>query len=399
MFLKKSNDDDGGALHPRAAAMGACATKCFASDPPLRSSYPPTRSAEDEYRVALLVLPLLLLPLAAWSLPDDGPDDGPQDGHDASEVESLLKTPAPVDDGDVQLLEDWDLMSCAGCHETIAEEWARTRHGQAWVHGHYQKQIGKKRRPQSCHGCHIPEPMHLGELGRKPTPRDEELEKLHFGISCRTCHEGPDGTILGPWGAPTDAHESVQGSSFTSAAASNQLCISCHRTTIGPVIGIAKDFEVTGQEGKGLSCVGCHMAPVERPVATDDDDQPTQVRKGRSHLLQTPRDPAFLALAFGLEARREGDSVVVVLSNQAGHRVPGLTERVITFEAEVLDAAGEVLEQGELELTTRAYLAVDEENELRIPASGGAQVRVRGLHDFPGVSRPVEFLDRTLPLK
>ena len=59
MFLKKSNDDDGGALHPRAAAMGACATKCFASDPPLRSSYPPTRSAEDEYRVALLVLPLV----------------------------------------------------------------------------------------------------------------------------------------------------------------------------------------------------------------------------------------------------------------------------------------------------------------------------------------------------
>ena len=59
MFLKKSNDDDGGALHPRAAAMGACATKCFASDPPLRSSYPPTRSAEDEYRVAMLVLPLV----------------------------------------------------------------------------------------------------------------------------------------------------------------------------------------------------------------------------------------------------------------------------------------------------------------------------------------------------
>ncbi len=336
-------------------------------------------------RWSLLWLSSVLLGLVVLGVDDGAP---------------ALRTPAPVDDGNPARLEELGGLDCARCHVAIAQEWAETRHATAWVDERYQKELKKKRRPESCHGCHIPELMHAGDLGRKPAPRDEAVEAHRLGISCRSCHEAPDGAMLGPWGAPTDAHASRQGASFVEGDQRNQLCIACHRTTIGPVIGIAKDFEVSGQAGKGRSCVGCHMAPVERPAATVDGE-PTQARPGRSHLLQTPRDPYFLALAFDVAARREGDDVVVAITNDAGHRIPGLTERSMTFRAQVLDAAGETQgeAQGEatLEITSQAYLPVDDTNEIRIRAPG-TRVRVLGDHVTPGVEQPIRFLDRTFEL-
>src|SRR6185503_17542859 len=101
------------------------------------------------------------------------------------------------------------------------------------------------------------------------------------------------------------------------APGSNALCSACHAFNIGPVIGIAKDFATANLEGRGLSCVGCHMAPVERAWASDAPPRP-----GRSHAIQTPRDPAFLRLAFGTTVRTAGGKTTLVLENQAGHRVP-----------------------------------------------------------------------------
>lgn len=319
-----------------------------------------------------------------------------------------LKTPRPADERGAAL-DGWrERISCAQCHADVAEEWAGTLHGRAWVDEAYREELADVRRQESCHNCHIPEPLHLqaaadGALPQKPKPRDATARDVpatdvdaHFGVSCETCHRGPDGTILGPWGAPTDAHASKKHASFLPESKS-ALCIACHATTVGPVIGIAKDFVDTDQAAKGKSCVGCHMAPVERPAAHEDGRPALAPRAGRSHALQTPRDPAFLARAFEITAARRDGKVVVRVANACGHRVPGRIGRAIALSAELLDAAGKSVAKGAISIETKKSLAADGAVEIEL-AGDGASVRVTGTHDAPALPETVSFLDARIAL-
>lgn len=348
----------------------------------------PSKDRRTAPALALLVSTSLLFTAAASQEPTLRPES-----EEAWALE--LAVPAPVDGGQ---LEGWDELSCAGCHETIAEEWSRTMHAMAWTDEIYHAALKDKRRPESCHGCHIPVPLHsmpAARFGRKPPARGADGERRELGITCRTCHEGPEREILGPFGAETDAHRSVQSEHFTTAIGTNALCIACHGTTIGPVIGLGRDFRQARLEERGMSCVGCHMQPVERPIATDDDDRPTATRKGRSHLLQTPRDPAFLAQAFAFGFRTDGDATLVTIANRAGHRVPGLIDRKLVFRFQVVDDAGNVLAQAEHRIDSTAYLPIEGSVDVRIDAKGDA-VRVVGNHHMPGRDEPIVFLDRTI---
>jgi hypothetical protein len=220
---------------------------------------------------------------------------------------------------------------------------------------------------------------------------DARADVREHGVACESCHAGANGTVLGLRGEPVVAHP-TRASEHLAVPGSNALCSACHATTIGPVIGIAKDFAAADLEARGLSCVGCHMAPVERAFA-----EGAPVRAGRSHALQTPRDPAFLRLAFGLEARTSRDRSALVVRNQAGHRIPGLIGREIVFQAELRDAAGATLERAELVIDARAWLPLDGVRELRFTRAG-ASIRVVGLHRDPRAPEPVTFADETLAL-
>ena len=90
-------------------------------------------------------------------------------------------------------------------------------------------------------------------------------------------------------------------------ARSSELCAVCHKTNIGPVVGIAKDYFASKQAERGRTCVGCHMAKVERAWA---DGEGVPVRVGRSHAIQTPRDPSFLRQAFALSWSPRGATTV-----------------------------------------------------------------------------------------
>src|SRR5262249_44287794 len=144
---------------------------------------------------------------------------------------------------------------------------------------------------------------------------------------------------LGPREMSTNAHASKKSEAFVGGG-SNALCIGCHRVNIGPVVGVAKDFEQAHLAEQGKSCVGCHTAPVEQafanapPGASNGDAADPPKRQGRSHALQTPRDPTFLARAFEITARSAGGKTIVTLKNAAGHRVPGLIGKKIEFSAE-----------------------------------------------------------------
>ena len=98
--------------------------------------------------------------------------------------------------------------------------------------------------------------------------------------------------------------------------------------TVGPVIGIAKSFVETDQQGLGLSCVGCHMPAVRRPWANADPASPDEsgefpVRSGKSHRLATPRDPEFLRRAF-----RRPPTAIEVRTRKLDGLLPGLIEHL-----------------------------------------------------------------------
>lgn len=307
-------------------------------------------------------------------------------GQDEAHPFSSLATPAPAVALRPAALPGLEGYGCASCHAEVSSEWAASAHGLAWVDEQYRAALADKKRPELCYGCHAPEPLLAGVLASRPETRDERRE---LGVHCESCHQDHTGAMLGPRGTAVEAHASKLHDSMKTPG-SNELCSACHATNIGPVIGIAKDFAAAKMAERGLSCVGCHMAPVERSWAAG-----APARTGRSHALQTPRDPAFLRLAFGRELRSVGGKSVLVLKNRAGHRVPGLVGRQLAFTAELQDASGATLERRELAFDERAYLPVDGTRELAFTRSG-ARVRLVGKHKDPRAAEPVVFVDETV---
>lgn len=281
--------------------------------------------------------------------------------------------------------------ACVACHPDVAREWASTAHALAWVDEVYQEQLADKKKPETCWGCHAPKPLLAGDLASKPSAR---TDARHLGITCASCHLGADGKVLGPRGTQTKAHVSEASEIFTTGR-SNALCISCHRFTVGPVIGVAKDFDAAGLEAAGFSCVGCHLQDVEMEFATPNGDEDPPVRAGKSHALQTPRDPAFLAAAFELALVQEDAGTVVSVRNRAGHRVPGLIGRGIEFQVRALDDGGRELAVKKLVLDATAYLPVAGDLPIALGVRT-ARARVTGSHVDPRGDGPSVFLDLDL---
>jgi hypothetical protein len=302
--------------------------------------------------------------------------------------EWTLVTPVPVAQVTTATNPAWAELDCARCHEAITREWAQTRHGQAWNNEVFQAELEEIIKKPKCTSCHAPEPLLVEGLERSPRTRASDL---HFGVDCNTCHLGADGAMHGPFGAETEAHASTRNELFTTRG-SSELCLSCHSRSVGPVIGIGRDFDDEELAERGYSCVGCHMAEVEREVATaPEGGAPLAARPGRSHHLQTPRDPGFLRLAFQLRARRGEAGVILAVSNRAGHRIPGLNDRMLLFRVEALGAGGEVLAEDSLAISRSASIGVGETLELSLVAAGAVALRVTGTHTAKSLEREVEF--------
>ncbi len=288
-------------------------------------------------------------------------------------------------------LPNFEQLNCAECHRVIAEEWASTRHALAWEESVYQEELTKVRKPAKCHACHAPQPVLLTGLSKRPKTRTEDF---HFGVDCAACHLGPEGAIHGPYGAATQAHRSVKDEAF-SALGSNALCITCHDRSVGPVIGIAKDFDEEDLGDAGYSCVDCHMAKVTRPQANDPmATAPLPARPGRSHALQTPRDPHFLRQAFELKLEERSGVQGLRLANRAGHRIPGLNDRVLEFTVQFLSESGAELKRESLFVTREEPLRIREDRWLPLPDKTH-QVRVRGTHEARSVAKALPFLDQS----
>jgi len=321
-------------------------------------------------------LACLAILLALLSAPDEKPWE--------------LSPPAPTIRLRPEKLEQLEGETCGTCHADVLAEWVSSAHAISWQDELYREALKEKSRPQACWSCHIPKPLLASGLTERVEARSEHQA---LGISCASCHLAADGSVLGPAGRASSAHAS-RASDFMTEKASSALCSVCHSTNIGPVVGIAKDFETSKQAERGRSCVGCHMHSLERQPARGAPEGAAAYR-GRSHAIQTPRDPSFLARAFELTLAIDGKRSVITIKNRAGHRVPGLIGREIRFEAELLDAQGQKLASGELTFDAERYLPVDQSAQLPL-AAVGKKVRIVGLHRDPRADAPVRFLEREL---
>lgn len=302
-----------------------------------------------------------------------------------------LETPAAVSEVTTKINPAWREIDCARCHEAIALEWAESRHGQAWNEEVYQQELAKIKKRSKCTSCHAPQPLLVNGIDERVVVREENP---HWGVDCNSCHLGADGSIQGPFGAATDAHASTKNALF-STKGSNELCLSCHSRSVGPVIGIGRDFDDAELADRDYACVSCHMAPVTRRIASGDE---LPERIGRSHRLQTPRDPSFLRQAFEWSAVATEEGARFTLSNRAGHRIPGLNDRILTFDLELLDEQGKKLASDFVEISRSEAIGVAERVELELLGLGAHALRVKGTHEAASLSAAVVFLEETLPL-
>jgi Cytochrome c554 and c-prime len=273
--------------------------------------------------------------------------------------------------------------TCGTCHKAIFSEWDGRKHSQAWTDEIYQAAIKKKKRAKSCYSCHIPDRV-LNRVGKKPKTRQKTKKHLyHEGVTCVSCHE-KDGAIHGPFGAKTDAHKSVKDPLFSEANSSG-LCASCHSTKIDVVLPVGRDFKKAKLAAKGKSCVGCHMPEVTRHLSVDPTTgKPVgEKRKGRSHELLGPNDAEFCAKAFKLSAARKDGQMILTITNEAGHRVPGLRTREFHFLVRQMDKAGKTLSDNTIIVSSENGLMVEEVREFPLGlAKGAASVEVAIEHHF-----------------
>lgn len=284
--------------------------------------------------------------------------------------------------------------TCALCHGQIHKEWKGSVHGTAWTNEHYQKSLESVRIPRLCYPCHAPTNV-LGKLGARPKTRKENRAE---GVTCVSCHKKGD-TIHGPFGAETDAHPSEKHPAF-SPKGSYDLCASCHDKRIGPVLPLARDFKASGLMDKGKSCIGCHMAAVERPIAFSPvTGKPSgKPLKGRSHALRGPMDAKFAAKAFRIGVARVDGNLELSVENKAGHRVPGLTLREFRVRVTWRDGKGKDLRTDQVVFSSENLLKATEVRRFPLdPIDGVETGRIVVEHWLRG-KLVAKLVDEALPL-
>ena len=262
--------------------------------------------------------------------------------------------------------------SCGKCHKEIYEQWKSSLHAQAWTSPTFQAWTKTKKKPDSCYRCHAPQPV-LGVAPKRPKTRDDRREE---GIGCVDCHV-LDGKTHGPHGGrPCNGQQTAKHALFGKGAAGVDLCQSCHRITPKPVISLGKDFEKAKLAEKGKSCKQCHMPEVEGVIAYDPETgKPSaKKRKFRSHVFQGASHKDMVAKAFKLTVAKKDGKIVASVSNETGHRLPGLTLRQFKLRFELVDAKGKALGGGkEAMITSKKPIKVESSLEVELDANADAK--------------------------
>ncbi|MDO8349019.1 MAG: multiheme c-type cytochrome [Planctomycetota bacterium] len=207
----------------------------------------------------------------------------------------------PVAQGTVR----WESSAqCKACHEDVFAEWYGSHHQIAFLNPEVRAQ-SEDFRKEECMDCHLPRPLAVTGFGKLPLPR-----RTHFdeGVSCISCHLGPDGGILARNDRPEVPCKTKRSEEFFAV----DTCASCHNQHLTTDQWRASRFATLGTD-----CSACHMPEV--PRARSDKS----TRMGRSHAFPGAHDKAMLQKAATFAVTHEGNEVVLALTNVgAGHNFP-----------------------------------------------------------------------------
>ena len=193
---------------------------------------------------------------------------------------------------------------CKSCHEDVFAEWHGSHHQIAFTNPEV-KALSDDFRKEECMDCHLPRPLAITGFGKRTLPR-----RTHFdeGVSCISCHLGPDGGIVGRADRPEVPCKPKRNEEFLSVDA----CAACHNQH-----GTTDQWRASDYAKIGTDCASCHMPEVQRVRA---DKSP---RMGRHHVFLGGHDEATLKNAYTFAASRDGQDLVLALKNTgAGHNFP-----------------------------------------------------------------------------
>ncbi|MDR0666671.1 MAG: cytochrome c family protein [Campylobacteraceae bacterium] len=280
---------------------------------------------------------------------------------------------------------------CFSCHKDQAKDWATTWHSRSHVDSNpiYKAMINYISRvtyqPEEsvlvgCAQCHNPK-MTIKEISSKDsftlakvlnveteqTKRIEAsvgAENIKDGISCNICHNvekvnesmnmemrgfkavewGPNDIVYGPFEDDGRAgiHKSIQKEHFTNP---DKLCMACHfgGETDSKVELYATGKEFLGSADTSQRCADCHMSTKRKGIITPEIKKPgitAKEREIRSHLFEGARNSEILKDTLSLDAKSEGNNLILELTNLTPHKAPtGFGGRSIDVKIEFKNGA------------------------------------------------------------
>jgi hypothetical protein len=209
-------------------------------------------------------------------------------------------------------------LDCRRCHEAVWREWDDSYHARSFSDFRVQAAFQHFGHDRKCESCHAPERLLVADPQQPIALRADDREA---GVDCLSCHGLPGGRVA----ASRDIANAPCRPVYEPKLADSVACAACH-------VAIYKDWLESRYQAEGTSCQTCHM-----PKATNRDH-------GRSHRCLGGHDDALVRAGAKFECRREGDELVVTVTNHAtGHNFPGERHnRVLLVQVIERDAGGEI---------------------------------------------------------
>jgi hypothetical protein len=198
-----------------------------------------------------------------------------------------------------------DSTTCRPCHTAAYDEWAASRHGEAWTNGIFQREYREK--PQKwCVNCHAPTEAQVAEVAAG------EGALARQGVGCAACHVRGGRLVSRQRGAGSP-HATVVDASFGSPA----FCADCHQFGFPALGGDGEPLRITAHPmqhtvaqfaasryAKTHECLDCHASP-------------------GGHAFRGGHAKEMLERALAASICRSGERVQVSLENRgAGHNFP-----------------------------------------------------------------------------
>lgn len=242
--------------------------------------------------------------------------------------------------------------ACGACHMDIYQEWQTSLHAKAFSNPFFTAYLKKDKGDPTCLICHTPlqnqSPVILSsksglydDLTVEPNPQfDAELQRE--GVNCSGCHVR-DGVIYGPY--KMESMNAPHAVAFDEKFLNNTICNQCHEVPSKKFSLMTEGICSTGSEfsespwaRKGVTCQGCHMQAIKRPLVKGFPARP-----GKRHLWPGGYSFAQLRKVFRFKAEKVGQELTITITNSgAGHKAPsGDPDRFIVLDFWWKDSSGQ----------------------------------------------------------